>query len=221
MLLLVIMVLVRIAPTDAITRFLLSDRFIATVALSGVMFVASGVSGYAQDPVDSINGGIEASRAKVQSQKELLREGTYIPPIAGKIVPIGRRWGFAPINPKALAANQIGLMQSKPSNLSSQMTAKPRPTRLGVAETGPTQKGDRHSSAVDAGMNSDSMASGSVHQVSRQQMIILSENLMLQRIVESVLKDPADDRWTISGEITEFRNQNRLRIQTAQRTNRR
>lgn len=43
---------------------------------------------------------------------------------------------------------------------------------------------------------------------------------MLQRIVEAVVADAADDCWTISGEIMEFRNQNRLLIDTAQRVNR-
>ena len=41
---------------------------------------------------------------------------------------------------------------------------------------------------------------------------------MLQRIVEAIREDADDDRWTVSGQVSEFFDQNRLIIRTAQRS---
>ncbi len=49
--------------------------------------------------------------------------------------------------------------------------------------------------------------------------MVISENLMLQRIAEAIHVDSSDDSWTISGEIAEFFDSNRLIIVTAQRAN--
>ncbi len=49
--------------------------------------------------------------------------------------------------------------------------------------------------------------------------ILVSENLMLQRIVEAIRADRNDNRWTITGRVTEFFEDNRLVLQTAQRAN--
>ena len=49
--------------------------------------------------------------------------------------------------------------------------------------------------------------------------ILVTENLMLQRIVEAIRADATDDRWMVSGEVSEFFNENRLTIRTAQRAN--
>lgn len=49
--------------------------------------------------------------------------------------------------------------------------------------------------------------------------VVLAENLMLQRIVDSIRDDAADDRWIISGVVTEFFGENRMVIKTAQRSN--
>ncbi len=40
---------------------------------------------------------------------------------------------------------------------------------------------------------------------------------MLQRIAEAVRADGWDDHWRVSGEVTEFFNENQLLIRTAQR----
>tara|TARA_R110002111_G_scaffold100750_3_gene156047 strand:- start:799 stop:1032 length:234 start_codon:yes stop_codon:yes gene_type:complete len=49
--------------------------------------------------------------------------------------------------------------------------------------------------------------------------LILAENLMLQRIVESIRSDVTDSRWVLSGKVTEFFGENRMVISTAQRSN--
>jgi hypothetical protein len=46
---------------------------------------------------------------------------------------------------------------------------------------------------------------------------VLVENLMLQRIVEAIRADSRDNSWLLSGEVTEFFQENRLLIRTAQR----
>lgn len=66
-----------------------------------------------------------------------------------------------------------------------------------------------------AGQRSDENLSGA----QRGQYILLCENQMLQRIVESIRADANDDRWEISGEILEFFEDNRLLIRTIQRAN--
>lgn len=47
--------------------------------------------------------------------------------------------------------------------------------------------------------------------------LMLSENLMLQRIVEAIRVDSGDDHWTITGRITEFFEENRLIVLSAKR----
>ena len=49
--------------------------------------------------------------------------------------------------------------------------------------------------------------------------LVLIENLMLQRIAESVRSDNSDDRWILTGTMTEYFGENRMVIETAQRSN--
>ncbi len=227
MLLLVMIALIRIAPTDSIIRFLLSERFGASVALAAVVFLSTGLASQAQDLGTGIQQNETSSADKLPTKHELLREGTLIPPTEGRIIPVGRRWGFAPTSPHALSPMQMHSDQDQQHSLTGRVVSKPRPTRLGfsssvrvmtVADSG-RSVGATPNGAMPAQPNATETTGNPRLANARTRLIILSENLMLQRIVESVLADSADDSWTISGEITEFRNQNRLRIHTAQRTN--
>lgn len=47
--------------------------------------------------------------------------------------------------------------------------------------------------------------------------MLVVENLMLQRIEEAVRDDPTANRWTVTGFVTEYQNENRLVVTTAER----
>lgn len=53
---------------------------------------------------------------------------------------------------------------------------------------------------------------------SDQRTYRLHENLALQRIVRSLRRDHADNRWTVDGKITEFMDENFLELTRATRT---
>jgi hypothetical protein len=143
-----------------------------------------------------------------------LREGTLIPPTVGQIVLLGRRWAFVPTGKPAEIADEI--VRFQPDGVRSQLVGfdvKPRPTRLGTASRSlPALNAARVARKADHQGNQD----GTELQLPR---IIISENLMLQRIVEAIRADASDNRWTVSGEVTEFFSANRLLIRTAQRAN--
>ena len=48
-------------------------------------------------------------------------------------------------------------------------------------------------------------------------LVLIAENLMLQRIVEAIREDELDTSWEVTGKVTEYFDENRLTIITAQR----
>lgn len=229
MIVLAVILLIRIAPTEAIARILSRRRLSCALVITLTMVTATGMEVVAQnfgsDFADS--GAAESSEVpptptfKAKKNEELLREGTLIPPTVGRIVPVGRRWGFAPTNPELLSRRYLETGVETFQSNSSEMISKQRPTRLGAATIMVTGRDLTRTEkpAPDTEAEAPNRTEESVATNVKVQHIILAENLMLQRIVEAVIEDSADDRWTISGEISEFRNQNRLLIHTAQRTN--
>jgi hypothetical protein len=228
MFLIAIIFVYRMVPPETLVRLVPSHRAIA-VFMMAVMLVSSiSVSGTAQESATGLDRFEASEPTKEQPatsslaatpREELLREGTLIPPTVGKIVPVGRRWGFVPDDPAELAPGHLRSAIGAYRRSSSSLISKPFPTRLGDGLV--TTASDGRSDPTLAGSAPEQPITASTPEsgAERVKTIILAENLMLQRIVEAVIADPADDQWTISGEITEFRNQNRLRIQTAQRTN--
>ena len=51
----------------------------------------------------------------------------------------------------------------------------------------------------------------------REQIVLINENLMLQRIVQAITEDELDNVWQVTGQVTEYFGENRLTILTAQR----
>lgn len=200
----------------------------ARLAIAVVMLGSGLQVSTADDGMSVHSSASQARKYASRTNEELLREGTMIPPTVGTIIQVGRRWVFAPSNPETLTPRFFesgGTMR----HLSSGMIAQARPTRLGTATdesaTGSAGQVAETQSTREKPLppkQSGAVPSNQTREVANEgKLIVLSENLMLQRIVEAVVADAADNRWTISGEITEFRNQNRLRIHTAQRTNQR
>ena len=50
-----------------------------------------------------------------------------------------------------------------------------------------------------------------------ERIVLIAENLMLQRIVQAIREDELDSLWTVTGRVTEYFGENRLTILTAQR----
>lgn len=233
MLLFAMILLIRIAPRNQSQRARWRRGISIAMVLVLIVFTSSGFEVGAQNFGSGFPGAsgtdtnADGSRESVMSSfqpkknEELLREGTLIPPTIGKIVPVGRRWGFEPANPELLSQTHLESGVSSFRNVSSNMVTKQRPTRLGAATIMVTGRDLTRTEqpTTDTELINQKQASEAVSTNVKVQHILLAENLMLQRIVEAVIEDPADDRWTVSGEITEFRNQNRLLIHTAQRTN--
>lgn len=151
-----------------------------------------------------------------------LREGTVVPPTVGRVVHLGRRWAFVPLHPSADSPlpplNELRETTPAPAHARPAMDRDQRQLTVnrGVQlgwdlETAPAD----HAVTPLAGQRSDENLSGA----QRGQYILLCENQMLQRIVESIRADANDDRWEISGEILEFFEDNRLLIRTIQRAN--
>lgn len=142
-----------------------------------------------------------------QRSETSLREGTLIPLTAGRIVEMGRRWAFVP-------ASLQEEMAAEAANLSDDAFGFPRRRANG---TSLDRRGDSSirsdRDVLTLGMRSPDAAGRNLLKT----QIIVCENMMLQRVVEAIRVDASDDRWTISGEVTEFFGQNRLVIRTAQR----
>ena len=161
-------------------------------------------------PPELATSSCEAKESQPGPPNHVLREGTRIPPTTGRIVMVGRRWAFIPV---AHAAEPDSTARGPLTVTHAFLTAeaKQRATRLG-------------SSGQDYGLNRFKIAATQIDEVTRQlppafEQILLQENLMLQRIVKAIRSDATDDHWVISGEITEFFNENRLAIRLAQRAN--
>jgi len=141
-------------------------------------------------PSDTAMHSCNAEQMKPKGT-QLLREGTRIPPTTGRIVMLGRRWAFVPVSAK----KKMMMAESDPASVSKKMMMKKEKMKM--------EK-----------MMEDESNPSSLPQ------ILLQENLILQRVVKAINFDSKDDHWIISGEVTEFFNENRLTIRLAQRTSR-
>lgn len=234
MLLLAIIALVRFAnqrnrlPIDVIRRTTTTVRFALAAIALGMLPHCSECIAFAQQITPGFTAPSPSTtspgpNANPSQFGKLLREGTLIPPTVGTIVSVGRRWGFT-ITPNQVRSQQNA--QGKTSSGSNIETSKLFGRQIGESQrarisiTNVATAGSEHVQIVEIEQRTEGAASLSA-QINQgtNQTIVLAENLMLQRIVEAVVADPTDDCWTISGEIMEFRNQNRLLIDTAQRTN--
>jgi hypothetical protein len=162
-------------------------------------------------PGDTIGTSCQAKQPEPPTEQTLLREGTRIPPTTGRIVMVGRRWAFIPIVDRE-EPDTVASRRSSVTHAFMISKSRRRATRLG-------------SSGNDYGLNRFTSVASPMYEIADKlpaafEQITLQENLMLQRIVKSIRADATDDHWVISGEITEFFNENRLSIRLAQRANR-
>ncbi len=145
-----------------------------------------------------------------QAERRLLREGTRISPVTGRVVMLGRRWVFIP------TANQIeedAVANGDSAVIRAYMVAnaRSRGSRLGGSTSTDALKRFHTVAAPLEGNGAE--------QAIPFDQIMLQENLMLQRIVEAIRADSTDDHWLVSGKVTEFFGENLLSIEIAQRAN--
>ena len=134
-----------------------------------------------------------------------LREGTRIGETVGRVVMMGRRWAFVRASQQNPPEPDIAL---RPRRLPA-IDGKPRPKRLGLAS------GPRLTRLTAIPIELQTGRENATEIPTRHMLI--TENLMLQRIVEAIRADGSDNVWSVTGEVTEFFNENRLIIHTAKR----
>jgi hypothetical protein len=193
-------------------RLAITLTIIAAIAIS---FGTQNTTVLADDRYDRNKGPATFEPASNQNHNaQLLREGTLIPPTVGRIVMLGRRWAFIPDNQEPETDDDL-VTFGKDRVVASMIgfTRLPRPKRLGAASTSFAASADSKMSATLVRTES---SKGNTFPTVLPRVLVV-ENLMLQRIAEAIRTDGSDDRWTVSGEVTEYFNENQLLIRTAQR----
>ena len=193
-----------------------AGRIALTLAILAAITISCGTQGttaIAGERLDRSKGTAKFEPA-AQLNADLLREGTLIPPTVGRIVLLGRRWAFIPAGEEPETNDD--LVKSGTDRVVSSMvsfTRKSRPTRLGAATASVSASpyANKGTTLIGTGSSKGDKVQTTLPQV------LLVENLMLQRIADAIRADGSDDRWTVSGEVTEYYNENQLLIRTAQR----
>lgn len=193
-------------------RLAITLTIIAAIALSCGSQVTTVI---ADDRYDRNKGQATFEPAGNEKHNaELLREGTLIPPTVGRIVMLGRRWAFIPARQVQKTDDDLVTFGSDRAVASMvSFTRKPRPTRLGAGSTSFSASAD---SKMGVTLVRTETSNGNTFRTVLPQVLVV-ENLMLQRIAEAIRADGSDDRWTVSGEVMEYFNENQLLIRTAQR----
>lgn len=150
-----------------------------------------------------------------------LREGTQIPATLGTVVALGpRRWAFVPAAAPAMepaqsvtASKSVEItVTQKGGTVTRRVDSVTLSTKVPASRgSGDPSRGDAAASALQDAGNSEANQSNSEH------IVLITENLMLQRIVQAIREDELDSLWQITGRVTEYFGENRLTILTAQR----
>ena len=154
-----------------------------------------------------------------EDKPEQMREGTLIPPTSGRVALVGRRWAFVPDGLDDDKAGSVA-QSDEFADSSSPFAFRSQVGRSQRSSNSPSTR-DRYASparSIEADLLT-AIGIAAPNPNTPQIQMLIGENLMLQRIVEAIRLDASDDRWTVSGEVTEFFDQNRLIIRTAQRAN--
>jgi hypothetical protein len=150
-----------------------------------------------------------------------LREGTLVPSTVGTIVSLGpRRWAFVTAEKpklgngtkvteseslKIIVTQQNGTTTRRVDSLTLSVDSSQK--SFGVGRT----RGLLNEDALNASGEQKGKQDDGTH------LVLIAENLMLQRIVEAIREDELDTSWEVTGKVTEYFDENRLTIITAQR----
>jgi hypothetical protein len=153
-------------------------------------------------------GGRSVRSSEKRSLQILLREGTYLGPLRGRFVVRGQRWSF-------LVDQQTSGDETDKSQLIDDGLARE------VRPAHNTLLGQRRGELMTAEHALESLTpSSTITTKPVFDSMIVVENLMLDRIARAIDDDPQDDYWTITARVTEFQDENRLMILTANRASR-
>lgn len=140
-----------------------------------------------------------ADRHSAAENTYLLREGTRVGPVTGRFVRSGQRWRFLPDMPG-------GAPQGGPRHEAEKTSSTTYPVSSVADQLVSTGLSNVKGRAASAEMTRGALS-----------MILVIENLMLERVANSVEEDSSELRWTVTGLVTEFRGENRLLLTTIQR----
>ncbi|WP_372715508.1 hypothetical protein [Novipirellula sp.] len=135
------------------------------------------------------------------SLRHQLREGSVIPQVTGQISMSGRRWLFTP-------SDENNPETHSPDN------------RLRESETHIRESVENgaHSRVFTTSIETYERESTAARSQSQYPSLEIVENLVLQRVVNAIRADANDSQWTITARVTEFFDENRLILITAQRS---
>ena len=149
-----------------------------------------------------------------------LREGTRIPATLGTVVALGpRRWAFvpaaAPVIEPVQSVTQSETVEIKVTQQGGTVTRRVDSVTLSnkipAAVGGAASRANAAASALQDTGDAEPDGNNSEH------IVLITENLMLQRIVQAIKEDELDNLWQVTGRVTEYFGENRLTILTAQR----
>ncbi|MCC9644843.1 hypothetical protein LOC71_21415 [Rhodopirellula sp. JC740] len=152
--------------------------------------------------------GRESSTDPLTAAGIILREGTRVGPVTGRFVMSGQRWRFIPEQSNSVHDSHVDTLVEhglarKPTDEDESLLGRKTPMGRGVE------------SLDGAHLDDPTLPIAPV--AIAVPMTLVNENLMLDRISRAIEEDPNDDRWTITGTVTEFRDENRLVIETTVR----
>ncbi|MEM1224359.1 MAG: hypothetical protein AAGJ40_01615 [Planctomycetota bacterium] len=146
------------------------------------------------EPSNDETGRVPDPAAKQRTAEPiLLREGTRVGPMAGRFVRSGKIWRFVP--------------------------ASSNPSRMPKGDAGTSSS----TSKISGGGNQWLSRQGTLDEredrrgATTLSTIVVIENLMLDRVSRAIDQDSSDANWTITGKVTEFRDENRLMLTTVRR----
>ena len=207
-------------------QFHLHLSSVATCLLTG--FVLGSFVCLSCTSAGRINAAEPQSAAKVALQGDgrflgykRLREGARVPATLGTVVALGpRRWAFVPAAAPVLDPVQP-VLESESAKIAVTQQGGTVARRVdsvtlstdvpATHNRGDRSRGDAAAFALQDTVSSEASENNSEH------IVLITENLMLQRIVQAIRKDELDSLWQITGRVTEYFGENRLTILTAQR----
>ncbi|EGF24842.1 hypothetical protein [Rhodopirellula baltica] len=193
------------------THVMLAAPFVlclGVVAVSAADPVGTGQSSFNRQTMPPMSNGAANAGDPLTTAGVILREGTRVGPVTGRFVLSGHRWRFLPEQPDAVREQNLDTLVQhglarKPTQEEETLLGKKQPIGRGIGTFDSTNLEDPDLPITPAAI--------------AVPMTLVTENLMLDRISRAIEEDSNDDRWTITGYVTEFRDENRLVIETTVR----
>lgn len=198
----------------------ITGRLLSKLMLSSLVLAASGLAARldANEPQNGSDITFQGDGRLLGYSR--LREGTRIPATLGTIVALGpRRWAFVPaaapvVEPVQTVTESESVriqVTQQGGTVTRRVDSVTLSTQVPPASDRTPGRGDAAASALqDAGKSDSGQGNG-------EHIVLITENLMLQRIVQAIKEDELDSLWEVTGRVTEYFGENRLTILTAQR----